>query len=208
MKGKITFFLSIILACCIHISRADSPLTSTDIASAYQDESIIQYAATLNGKLDKKTMNYLYNSKHPVAVKLALINKLSWDIDGKSNATEFIKFLRQKGAFSNMENFTYNNSRSDLMICLAYLKAMDNYFDVKEARVLAREAKRFDIYSYAVHIVAALIESQYQFDRNWCDVYRVVAAVDQDPLLERDMRQEAVDNIFDYIGLYKGSCEQ
>lgn len=207
MKGKIILFLSIILACCTNISRADSPLTSTDFFVAYQDESIIQYAGTLNGKLDKKTMNYLYNSDNPIAVKLALINKLSWDFDGKSNATEFIKFLRQKGAFSNMHNFTYKNSRSDLMICLAYLQAMDNYFDVKAARTLALEAKKFDLYSYAVHIVAALIDAQYQFDRSWCDVYRVVAVVDQDPLLERDMKQEAVDNIFDYIGLYKSSCE-
>ncbi len=207
MKGKIILFLSIILALCSNLSHADSPLTSTNFCIAYQNESIIQYASTLNGKLDKKTMNYLYNSDNPIAVKLALINKLGWDFDGKNNAAEFIKFLRKKGAFSTMHNFTYNNSRSDLMICLAYLKAMDNYFDVKEARVLAREAKKFDLYSYAVHIVAALIESQYQFDISWCGVYEVVAAVEQDPLLERDMKQEAVDNIFDYIGLYKGSCE-
>lgn len=53
-------------------------------------------------------------------------------------------------------------------------------------------------------MVSALIDAQINLDGNdWSKVYTVVANVVKDKTLKRDMKQEAIDIIMEYIDLYK-----
>jgi hypothetical protein len=73
-------------------SRADSPITSTPFSEAYQDYEIVQKAQKA-GILDLEMAQYLSSRSAPIDVKAAVINALSWKIEGKQNATLYRYFL-------------------------------------------------------------------------------------------------------------------
>lgn len=185
--------------------RADSPLTSTEISRAYQDVGIVKAAANSGGLLTPKLMKYLAHPRKPIDIKMAVINQLGWDINGKNNAELFFNYLNPAGKYPDMAAWMQGAS-GDLLICMAYLKGLDNYFDVADAAVMARKAKAKSGPSYTVHIICALIEAQYAFDSDWCEVYQLTDRVRQNTALRQDMRPVAVDIIFEYMDLYEESC--
>ena len=86
----------------------------------------------------------------------------------------------------------------------AYSKAMSNYFEVTEASQMAHEAvKRDKSHSLSIALIDALIEAQIYLDSDWSKIYPRVASVLHDGSLKLDMRQTAIDNIMEYIGLYE-----
>jgi hypothetical protein len=180
---------------------ADSPLTSTDISKAYKDSKIIQLASRAKGKLNNKLLNYLTNSKNPIELKIALINELGWDIDGKNNSTVFYEYLKKK----NLTDI--DEANADILICLAYLKALDNYFDVEEAIIYAKKAKSKNDKSYTINIICAIIEAQKAMDSNWCEVYNLTNNVRINKNLILDMKEDAANIIFEYMDLYKDDCK-
>ena len=52
---------------------ADSPLTSTDFYKAYLDVPIVKKAADNPNKLTKEMMEYLYDDKNPLDIRIALL---------------------------------------------------------------------------------------------------------------------------------------
>jgi hypothetical protein len=90
---------------------------------------------------------------------------------------------------------------------MAYLKALDNYFEVDEAIKIARKAKVKLPKSYTVNIISALIEAQKALDSDWCKVYTLTDDVRQDKSLTKDMRDEASKEIFSYMDEYKEECQ-
>ena len=163
---------------------ADSPLTSTNISEAYKDSEIIQLASKTGGKLTIELMNYLTDNKNPIELKIALINVLGWDIDGKNNSTQFYEYLKEK---NNLKDF--NEASAEILICYAYLKAMDNYFDVDDAIKYAQKARsKNDENSYTINIICALIEAQKAMDSDWCEVYNLTNNVRINDMLNKDMK--------------------
>lgn len=185
---------------------ADSPLTSTGISAAYKEVKIVQAAAKANGELTTELMAYLANKKNPLDVKIALINELSWNIDGKDNSTAFLAYLQKKKKYKNIDDFL-NKASGDMIICMAYLKALDNYFEVDDAIRYAQKAKSKNGGSYTVNIICALIEAQKAMDSDWCKVYNLANNVRINESLKRDMKQEAIDIIFEYMDLYNDNCK-
>src|SRR5690606_14277020 len=118
--------------------KADSPLTSTNFSSAYADLEIIQIAKAQNGVLNDELMSYLVSTKNPVDVKLAVINELGWDFNGKNNYDLFMAYLKSNGY--KKEKKIAKKGGADLLICIAYIKAMDNYFQVSDAISWAKKA--------------------------------------------------------------------
>ena len=57
--------------------------------------------------------------------------------------------------------------------------------------------------STLVKLCDALIEAQIYLDSDWSKIYPRVASVLHDGSLKLDMRQTAIDNIMEYIGLYE-----
>ena len=72
---------------------ADSPLTSTDFYRAYLDVPIVKKAADNPNKLTKEIMEYLYNDKNPLVIRIALINAVGWNFDGLSTFNDYFDYL-------------------------------------------------------------------------------------------------------------------
>ena len=206
MKCKL--FLALVFGLLVNQNLlADSPLTSTKISNAYKDYTIIQLASKSNGDISVDLMDYLYEISNPIDVKIALINEIAnsgWRIEfkEKNNAAIFLEYLQQKES-----GFSLNgNPNSEILISYAYLKALDNYFDVAEATQWADLAKSRNGESYTVSIVWALIYAQQAMDSDWCEVYNLTNSVRENKGLEKDMKEEAISIIFDYMDIYKDDC--
>jgi len=200
-------FLGIIISFfTFNNASADSPLTSTDFYKAYEKLPIIELAGTSKGFLNDKLISYLADKNNPIDIKVALINRIGWNIKGKSNGKIFIKFLKAKYKYKNDEALKNGLSASDL-ICVAYLKAMDNYFDVKEALVYATLALEKDPKSYTISIIQSLIASQAFVMKNYCQVFKIVDKTRANQNLMIDFKKEASEIIFKYIDGYKKYCK-
>jgi len=201
------FLLSILAFISFHFTAfADSPLTSTHFSTAYKNVPIVLQASESNGELKPKLMEFLSDENQAIDLKMAVINMLGWNFAGKSNATAFLNHLKKKNGYADKKDFLKNGNKADLL-CMAYLKALDNYFKVDEAIEYADAALENNPKSYTFYIIAALIKAQKAFDNNWCDVFRITDHVRQNKNLKLDMKKAATEIIFGYMDLYKSSCE-
>lgn len=187
-------------------SFADSPLTSTPFYKGYLDIAIINEASKSNGTITQQQLQFLTNSKNPIAIKLALINSLGWNIKGKSNATKYIVYLFKKQTQLNYKNF-YNKATADQLICYAYLKAMDDYFNVKSASVFARQAMLKALTTYSIQLIGTLIQVQGLNAKNWCSIYTKMNQVQTNKKLKTDFRPKSIQAVFRYTDIYKKECK-
>jgi hypothetical protein len=185
---------------------ADSPLTSTPFYKGYLDVAIIKEAAKSNGKITEKQLQFLTNSKNPIAIKLALINSLGFNIKGKSNAPKYLKYVYQQNPKLNNGNFI-NKATAEELICYAYLKALDNYFNVKLASVFAKQAIRKAPTSYSIHLIGTLIQVQEVNTKNWCSIYTNMNQVRTNKKLHLDIRDKCIKAVFSYTDIYKKECK-
>lgn len=205
MKTNIIFFILSLFIFSYQNLYADSPLTSTEISKAYEDLEIVKSALNSEGEITTEIMDYLSDSDNPTDVKIAAINALSWDIGGKSNSDIFFDYLKKKYNYKITGDFIQKGNSSDL-ICMAYLKALDNYFDVDEAILFAQAAKLKNNKSYTINIITALIEAQKAMAYDWCHVFKLTDNVRSDNSLIMDMNKNAIDIIFEYMDLYEDEC--
>ncbi|MFN8394637.1 MAG: hypothetical protein U0176_08200 [Bacteroidia bacterium] len=208
MKAPLKYLLLALVTMLISFGRAnaDSPLTSTPFADAYKTAGVVKAATKANGVITAKLMKYLSNPGKPLDLKMALINQLGWNIDGRTNGRMYKHYVeKNKGiTLDNAEN--WNKVHPHELLSMAYLIALDNYFDVKAAAEMARAAAKRLPKSYTAQIVSAMICAQEAFDTNWCQVYQLTDAVRQNTSLTQDMRPEAIKIIFDYMDIYSGEC--
>jgi hypothetical protein len=185
-------------------SRADSPITSTNFAEAYQDYDIVKRAQE-TGTLDLEMAQYLSSRSTPIDVKAALINALSWKFEGKRNAKLYRYYL----------GLIYDQPAEDLMpsqlsdhelFALGYLTVMDDYFNPLKAQPYLDAAQQRQPKSYTVAMISALTQSQVALDSNWCKVWQITEKVVDDSTLDQDLRPAARKIILDYMGLYEESC--
>jgi hypothetical protein len=205
MKIK-NLLLSLCLLLVANTCFADSPLTSTPFYKGYLDVAIIKEAAKSNGKITEKQLQFLTNSKNPIAIKLALINSLGWNVKGKSNAPEYLEYLFEQKLHLNYKNFI-NKASADQLICYAYLKAMDDYFNVKSASVFARQAMRKAPTTYSIHLIGTLIQVQGVNAKNWCSIYTKMNQVLTNKKLHPDFRPNSIKAVFSYTDGYKSECK-
>jgi hypothetical protein len=87
---------------------------------------------------------------------------------------------------------------------------LDDYFDVNQALDVASIAVILKPNSYTFNIIHALIQAQSIFENvdNWCEIYSVPTNVRYNETLDRDMKVEAEEIIFEYLSLYAEYCEQ
>ena len=197
-------FLILIFTLSINSVFADSPLTSTDFYKAYLDIPLIQKTANSNGVLTDEVFEYLI-SKNSLDKKVALINALKWDFDGKKNSSLYIKKL-----FGIRKNYTltnfYQKATPEELLCYGYLKAMDDYFDVKKASVFTSRAQKLNPGSYTIAVINHLITTQMVDRSNWCEIYSGFDTIKQNKLLKVDFRTKASDIIYEYLKGYKEYC--
>jgi hypothetical protein len=205
MNTKILFLTLIAFLAFSTTALADSPLTSTSFGAEYADLPVITQATSANGLLTPELAAYLYDKKNPIDVKMAVINQLSWDMDGKANAPIFLKYVLKKGKYGKEETFLQKGTTHELL-CMAYLLALDNYFDMAPPLVYADVIGERAENSYTVRLIVALIRAQAAMDNSWCDVYTYTNEVRNDASLTLDMRPAASRLIFEYMDLYASDC--
>ena len=148
-------------------------------------------------------LNFLADKNSPVDVRLAVVNKLGWSFDGNNIEQQLSEYLMKKHKVKTLDKLFKKLDASTLCV-YAYSKAMSNYFEVTEASQMAHEAvKRDKSHSLSIALIDALIEAQIYLDSDWSKIYPRVASVLHDGSLKLDMRQTAIDNIMEYIGLYE-----
>ncbi len=173
---------------------ADSPLTSTDFWRAYQELPQVKEARDIE-RLNTRLANFLLDAKKPIDQKAAVINALSWNFYGRQNAMLFREVLGQK--YKCPPEVVEPRVTSSELFCLAYLTALDDYFNVKPALKLSAQARKRNPTSYTVAIVDGLIRSQPRLE--WAPIGAVVA----DRSLKMDLRPQANRIILDYMRLYR-----
>ena len=135
-------------------------------------------------------------------MRLAVVNKLGWNFDGTTVGAQLGEYLMGRYRAKNEAKLVKKLDAGTLAV-YAYAKAMSNYFDVKAASELGHKAlKKNKNKSFSVAMASALIDAQNYMDGDWGMIYKVVANVLHDGSLHLDMRQEAIDNIMEYINLY------
>ncbi len=188
------------------VALADSPLTSTKFSDAYMDEPIVVAAGKTNGIIDNQLMEFLASEYNPIDVKMAVINKLGWKIDGKNNSKMYFDFLKSRFNYKNQKRFM-KKGRADHLLSYAYLKAMDNYFKVDEALKFAERAVKKESGSRTFRLIHGLIKAQKTMDSDWCQVYQITDGVRKNRRLMNDMRTRSVGIIYNYMDIYGDSCK-
>lgn len=182
---------------------ADSPLTSTPFSDAYQDLAIIK-AAKLDGEMNAEYAKFLYSRQFSIDQKAALINALSWKLEGKNNAEKYVRLMYDK----KMDELLINQLRPDQLFCIGYLIALDDYFQPEKSFPFLLKAAEELPMSFTVQLIWALARAQKALDSSWCKVWKYTEEVFEIRLdLTMDMRERARQIIYDYLVLYKGYCK-
>ena len=197
--------LILVFTCSINPVFADSPLTSTDFYKAYLDVPLVGKVSKSNGILNDEVFDYLNSKSISIDKKIAVINALKWNMKVKNNASLYLKKILFFHKDYSTANF-YNKASAEELICYAYLKAMDNYFDVKKASLFSFQATKRNPNSYTIAIVNQLIKAQLITHKNWCEVHTGMNNIRENKKLKIDFRKGASDIIFNYTDIYKVNC--
>lgn len=185
-------------------AQADSPITSTYFCTEYFDVELVKKASE-EKILTAEMTKFLLDDDTDFGVRAALVNALGWDSDGKSNAKTLEQALLKKYKMTS-KSVDYNEFSAGDLMTLAYLKAMDNYFEVEDALQLSEMAAKKARQSYTVQLVHSLIKSQHVMSSDFCSVYTECASVQFNSTLNKDLRDDADAKIFEYIDIYQGAC--
>ncbi len=185
----------------------DSPLTSTPFHQAYLDVEEVARAAKQR-RLDESLAQFLLDGSTPLDVCAAVINALSWDIEGKSDA-EFLKNYRTRQDPDFPNRFEAGACTSREYFLIGYLQAMDHYHDVTKAMEILDLALEKNSASFTVALCHALVRAQLHLDslEEWCEVWRVVDNCLQRFPVRYVFRKSAVEEIMSYIEIYKPYCK-
>ncbi|WP_299486872.1 hypothetical protein [Acaryochloris sp. IP29b_bin.137] len=200
-------------------ARADSPLTSTQLADAYQDLPIVQLAR--RQKVAEGEILAFLIGDAPTDQKAAVINALGWDIQGQRNGYRFVAGLAAARGLT-LQEIRLQHLRSVDRFVLGYLLAMDDYFKLSPLSKTGHEAlwqasplqlvsqAAYDLPDdFTVHFVRSMVQGQREFARSGCSIYLEPQEVlAQFPLQQRNMRSQAVDQAMQYLKNYESYCQQ
>jgi hypothetical protein len=198
-------------------SRADSPLTSTDLATAYANIPAVQ-SAQQHRQMSPLIINFLLGNR-PLGEKAAVINALGWDIDGTDHAKQFLVALaKQKGKTATDLDLT--DLSPEQKFILGYLLALDDYQNLgplnaeggnalwrsTPLQLLSKAAYALPK-DFTVQFVRSLVTGQSWFGQSWCALYLEPAQVlRQFPPKTRNLRPQAVEKAMEYLNLYESYC--
>jgi hypothetical protein len=172
-------------------ASADSPLTSTPFSKAYYNVALVKEASGRNTITDDMAA-YLADGNNPIDVKAAIINALSWDINGKNNAELYCQFIYGK-ALKEMDVAVLSGEQQ---FCIGYLLALDDYSDTAQSMEYLRMARSNMSDSLTVAIVTYLVETMTVVSYDWPGQMNQILA---DTSLNADLSDEAIKVITDYM---------
>jgi hypothetical protein len=206
----------VLVALCGGPAFADSPLSSTDVATPYNDLAIVRDTRT-SRELDADAVKLLLAagaSDH----KAAVINALGWGGDAVERAMPFVHGLAAARGISP-EDLEIEHLKAADRFVLGYLLAMGEeprplrpgaagLWGATPRELLDQAALALPG-DFTVHLVRGLVEGQDLLSKSWCGVYMATRQVlDRFPPARRNMRAKAVGSVEAYMSLYKKDCAQ
>lgn len=221
MRLPILIFVLSILTFNVY---ADSPITSTFFYTAYYEIPEIRKAET-DKILNYESASFLCSTTISSDKKVALINALGWDVNGKKNKELFENFLKKK---YNISQIDYSKITADEHLCIGYLAIMDNYLEADIPVKILNAALKRNPQSYTYNIIYGLalcqlclhygssssLKPNELFDKKlvdeslsgWANVYLIGAKIESNKILRQDFRVSAKREIFAYLNDYKSEC--
>lgn len=198
--------IGLLIVSSLSVSLADSPLTSTEFWRIYQvygdeDSYFPLYKVYDEAGWGDEVMSILCSSDVSIEQRLCLVNYCSWNFEGQSHYADLVRYSCKKDGVANEQQLLRKMS-GEMLIVFAYVKALDDYFEVSEAKRLAEEAVKRSPKSRAVAMIAALIKAQDAMSSDWGEIYRVCHAVETNTSLDNDFCDAAVWAIMEYINGY------
>jgi hypothetical protein len=204
--------IAIVLASAV--VRADSPLTSTDLASAYADLPAVKEARATR-RVAGEVLRVLLGTE-PNDRKAAVVNALGWQTPG--NAAAFLRGLAAARGVAVEEVKVAQLTASDRFV-LGYLRALETSdapaalrpgaLDVWGATPLQLldQASHALPEDFTVQYVRALVDAQRAMAESWCSAYLATERViEKFPQRKRNMRPAAVAAAQSYMEAYKSDC--
>jgi hypothetical protein len=175
------------------------------------DVPLVQEALNSKGKITDEIIEYIYADTNPLEIKLAIINAIGWKVRGLTNSQKFFKFVMNKKKYKSDFGGDYTafnwNATADELICYAYMKALDNYFDVSDAFSVASLALNKNPNSFAVNMIYNLIKAQgITAYGESCYASKTFSTLRNNPKLEMDIKNEAIPFIFEYMDYIGKDC--
>jgi hypothetical protein len=193
---------------CAGFALADSPLTSTDFASAYADVPAVKQARAGN---TEAAFSFLASTAGNDE-KLAVANALGW---GRDFATGFFEHLARLRGVKAARLEVKDLNPSQLFVA-GYLIAMADAFELKPGATgvwaksgsfLVDRAAGSLKEDFTVHYVQALVKAQKAMSGNGCDVFRLPNDVlKRFPVAKRNLRPAALEAAQGYLALYEDEC--
>lgn len=201
---------------------ADSPLFSVDISSAYSQVAAVQHA-TEQG-LDAQTCAVLADASVPSDVRAAVVQTASKrELTTGPLALEFLRCLGERHGKAPRD-LTESDLGTHELFALGYLLALDpdkplpalddqnptlssassELLHARAPDILATVEKK-DPGDFTLALIAALARGNQVMSEDFCQVWKEVDSVQQRGL-KVNLRQPALDNVLEYISLYKQDC--
>lgn len=198
MSGRHLLPVLLTALTCASISPlwADSPVTSTPFADAYLDYPMVVTARN-SGVMTPEIASFLASRTRPLDVRAAVINALSWSVDGKQNAELYCRMRHQ----CSVAELSPEALRGDELMVVGYLLLMDDYHHPGRALPYLEQARGRLPTSYTVAMLHALCLAQA--DLTGSQPWDLVSRVLDDRSLNGDMRIGAMRIIVDYMSLYR-----
>ena len=206
-------YKNVILLLLLTPAFTDSPITSTVFYENFLDIEIIK-DANISKKLDEKGCNYLSSESVYIENKLALINALSW-IYPEGGKVPLYNFNIFSDYLSKKYNQKFDLETANLYtdheyICLAYLRAMDDYFNMEVPYLLIQKVSDDAKNALSYNIIKSLIETQEILSDmdQWCMIWKNYDSVINNKNFVRDLGDGTIKNISSYMLPYNYYCKK
>ena len=198
------------------VAAADSPLTSTDFASAYSELPAVKEALRTH-QVEGEALALLLSTR-PTDEKAAVVNAIGWQSPGSARA--FLEGLASKRGVEVTDLKLAQLAAVDRFV-LGYLLALETYMDPSPLQrgaldlwgatplALLDQAAQALPEDFTIHYVRGLLEAQKAAADSTCSAYLATSRVlDRFPPRKRNLRPGAVDAIQAYMTLYKSGCDK
>ena len=192
-------------------ARADSPLTSTDFATAYPELLAVQRAKQGDAAAAYAFLAGTASNDQ----KLAVANALGWSGDF---ATGFFQALAAQRDLKPEQLEVKDLDASQLFVA-GYLVAMADYLELeplepgakgvrgKSGQFLLERAAAQLKEDFTVQYTLALVKAQKAMSGPWCEVFRIPnEVVARFPPTQRNLRAGALESAQGYLQGYEESC--
>jgi len=209
---KKSILTSILVMATVFSAFADSPLTETIWWPHYKNNPIIVEASRVGCSYN--VMSLICDDSKPLDLRLAAVNALGWNSNGQNNyglcMNYYFNQIRVRFDIPMEDTIAdaYIQYTPETYCVFAYLKAMDNYFDVDYALEIATYAQQLQPNNKNIAMIRALIAAQkmIESESDWCSLYRTVASVAFDNSFTSGISQYMYDEIMKYIIGYSEYC--